>query len=229
MYEIGGKPLILHGAERIRGEAPEIPLVFAVDSEKVEGVLKGAGFRAVMTSPDHPSGSDRIAEANASVGASYVINVQADEPMVTGGQIRALGAAVRGGAPMATLATRFDRREDFLDPNQVKVVLDNRQRALYFSRGPIPYPRDEMDTFDASWLTSHRCYRHLGLYAFQADFLRTLTGLPPGYLEQVERLEQLRVLENGYSISVALTDETTIGIDTPEDAARFEAYLMESG
>ena len=229
LHEIAGKPLLLHVADRIVREAPELPLHFAVDSEELGCVLAGAGYAYVMTSPDHPSGSDRIAEANETIGADYVVNVQADEPLVTGSQIRALAEAVQREAPMATLAMRFENREGFFDPNQVKVVLDQRGRALYFSRAPIPFPRDEIDSLSEGWFAAQQCYRHLGLYAYRGDFLRTLTQMPPGNLEGIERLEQLRVLENGYSIAVALTGEKTIGIDTKEDAVRLEAYLSGTG
>ncbi len=225
LYEIAGKPLLLHVADRIAGQVPRLPLYFAVDHPELASVLREAGYSFVMTSPDHPSGSDRIAEANARLRARYVINVQADEPLVTGAQIRSMAAAVRGKAPMATLAIRFERKEDFLDPNQVKVVIDQHLRALYFSRAPIPYPRDEAETIDSEWFRRHASYRHLGLYAYQGDFLKILTHLPPGKLERIERLEQLRVLENGHPIAVVVTDQATIGIDTPEDARRFEEYL----
>ncbi len=227
LHEIEGKPLILHVADRIASEVPEIPLHFAVDDPELAAALRERGYSFVMTSPDHPSGSDRIAEANATIGARCVVNVQADEPLVTGKQIRALAAAVRGEAPMATLAVRFERKEDFFDPNQVKVVLDEQGRALYFSRAPIPFPRDEADGIDEAWFREHDCRRHLGLYAYQRDFLKILAHLPPGRLERIERLEQLRVLENGYCIAVAPTDEPTIGIDTPDDARRYEAYLKD--
>ncbi len=225
LHVIDGKPLLLHVADRIATEVPEIPLHFAVDHSELGAILRKGGYSFVMTSPDHPTGSDRIAEANATGRAEYVVNVQADEPLVTGEQIRSLAEAVREDAPMATLAIPFERRTDFFDPNQVKVVLDDKLRALYFSRSPIPYPRDEADIIDDDWFRGHACYRHLGLYAYQRNFLKVMTHLPPGKLERIERLEQLRVLENGYSIAVALTEQPTIGIDTPEDARRFEDYL----
>lgn len=225
LHPIAGKPLLLHVAERIAAEAPEFPLYFAVDDRELADVLESAGFAHVMTSPDHASGSDRIAEANEVIGAACVVNVQADEPLVTGKQIRDLAGAVTAGAPMATLAIRFERARDFLDPNQVKVVWDENGRALYFSRATVPFPREEIRSLDDAWVAAHPCWRHLGLYAYQGAFLKTLTALPPGRLEQIERLEQLRVLENGYAIAVAATDEPTIGIDTPEDAERFSRHL----
>ena len=122
---------------------------------------------------------------------------------------------------MATLAIPFDNIEDFNDPDRVKVVLGKDGRALYFSRSPIPYNRDDSQSADADWGKQNTCCLHLGLYAYKADFLETYHSLPPGRLEQIEKLEQLRVLENGYEISVGITDDPAIGIDTPEDADAF--------
>lgn len=225
LFEVRGKPIILWTAERIRSVAPEYPLFFAVDDDALERCVSDAGFRAVRTRPEHPSGTDRLAEANATVGASAVINVQGDEPLVTGEQIRALAAGLEGEAAMATLAVPFERPEDFANPNQVKVVRDRAGYALYFSRSPIPFARDTAGQVDAAWLAGNPCYRHLGLYAYKADFLRAFSSLEPGYLEQIEKLEQLRAIEHGYRIHVGITDQATIGIDTPADIGEFEAHL----
>jgi 3-deoxy-manno-octulosonate cytidylyltransferase (CMP-KDO synthetase) len=225
LHPIRGKPLILWVAERLAAEAPSMPAVFAVDDEMLARPLEAAGFRCVMTSPAHQSGTDRLAEANRTIGAKFVLNVQADEPLVTRGQLLALERMIRGGAPMATLATRFRRPEDFANPNQVKVVVGADGRALYFSRSPIPFPREEAGAPDAAWFEAHACYKHLGLYAYRADFLEAFTKLPPGRLEQIEKLEQLRALENGHSIAVDITEDPSVGVDTPEDAAKFEALL----
>lgn len=225
LHEVRGKPIILWTAERIRSVAPEYPLYFAVDDGALEGCLVEAGFQVVRTRPDHPSGTDRLAEANASVGASTVINVQGDEPLVAGAQIRALAAGLVGEAAVATLAIPFTAAKDFANPNQVKVVRDRAGYALYFSRSPIPFARDTGGATDAAWLGQNPCYRHLGLYAYRADFLEAFSSLEPGYLEQIEKLEQLRAMEHGYRIHVGLTDESTIGIDTPDDIREFEASL----
>jgi len=225
LYKVQGKPIILWTAERIRAVAPEFPLYFAVDDDALERCLSEAGFAAVRTRADHPSGTDRLAEANASVGASAVINVQGDEPLVTGEQIRALATGLAGEAAIATLAVPFTRPQDFANPNQVKVVRDRAGYALYFSRSPIPFARDNAGQVDAEWLAAHRCYRHLGLYAYQADFLSAFSSLQPGFLENIEKLEQLRAMEHGYRIHVGITDQATIGIDTPEDIAEFEARI----
>lgn len=225
LHEVRGKPIIVWTAERIRHEAPEFPLYFAVDDDALEACLSGAGFQVVRTRPEHPSGTDRLAEANAQIGADAVINVQGDEPLVTGKQIRALADGLSGEAAMSTLAVPFERAEDFANPNQVKVVRDRNGFALYFSRSPIPFARSSGGLVDDAWLAEHRCYRHLGLYAYRADFLSAFSSLEPGFLEGVEHLEQLRAMEHGYRIHVGMTDQVTVGIDAPEDIAVFEARL----
>ncbi len=222
---VRGKPIILWTAERIRAVAPEFPLYFAVDDDAIEKCLAEAGFSIVRTRSDHPSGTDRLAEANEIVGAEAVINVQGDEPLVTGEQIRALAEGLKGEAAVATLAVPFDCPENFLNPNQVKVVCDFAGYALYFSRSPIPFARDVKGCVDAEWLVENRCYRHLGLYAYKSDFLQAFSGLKPGLHEAVEKLEQLRAMEHGYRIHVGITDQSTVGIDSPEDLAVFEALL----
>ena len=225
VQEVRGKPIILWTAERIRTVAPEFPLYFAVDDEALERCLSEAGFNAIHTRAEHPSGTDRLAEANAAIGAPAVINVQGDEPLVTGEQIRALAAGIELEAAIATLAVPFVRPQDFANPNQVKVVRDREGYALYFSRSFMPFARDTSGEVDAAWLAQNRCYRHLGLYAYKADFLSAFSSLEPGLLEQIEKLEQLRAMEHGYRIHVGITDQATIGIDTPEDIAEFEACL----
>lgn len=225
LHPIKGRPLLLWVAERIATEAPEIPLFFAVDHELLRDVLVSRGFQTIMTSPAHASGTDRLAEANRTVRAAQVINVQADEPLVTGGQIRELARLLAGPAPMATLATPFKRVVDFYNPNQVKVVFDRNGRALFFSRSRLPFSRELGLTIDDAWVATHPCYKHLGLYAYQADLLDKFPSLPPGRYEQIEKLEQLRALENGYDIIVGVTEDPTIGVDTPEDAKHFERLL----
>ncbi len=239
LHRIKGRPLLLWVAERIAREAPEFPLYFAVDHELLRQCVAGAGFKAILTNDAHPSGTDRLAEANRVVRADHVINVQADEPLVTGGQLRALAALLAGGAPMATLATPFRTAADFHNPNQVKVVLapmrpprggpaqgrPTTHRALFFSRSPIPHARDRGGVVDDAWVAANPCFKHLGLYGYRADLLEKFATLPPGRLEGIEKLEQLRVLENGYEIACDVTADPTIGVDTPEDAVRFEQWL----
>jgi 3-deoxy-manno-octulosonate cytidylyltransferase (CMP-KDO synthetase) len=152
--------------------------------------------------------------------------VQADEPLVTRSQIRALADLLTSGAPMATLGTPFKRAEDFANPNQVKVVIaPATKRALFFSRAPIPFARERSGKVDDAWVSANPCFKHLGLYGYRADLLEKFARLPLGRLEQIEKLEQLRVLENGYEIACDITEETSIGVDTPEDAVKFEEWL----
>lgn len=225
LHPIKGKPLVLWVAERITAQAPDFPLWFAVDDELLAECIEGAGFRAIMTDASHQSGTDRLAEANRTVRASYVLNVQADEPLVTGAQLQALAKLIQGDCPMATLCTPFKRVVDFYNTNQVKVVMSETKRALYFSRSRMPYSRDLGLTIDDAWVAANPCFKHLGLYAYKADFLEKFVRMAPGKLEQIEKLEQLRVLENGYPIGIDVTEDPTIGVDTPEDAKKFEAWL----
>ena len=226
LHKIKGRPLLLWVAERIAKEAPEFPLWFAVDHELLRECVVGAGFKAIMTSPAHQSGTDRIAEANRQVRAEQVINVQADEPLMTGTQIRAIERLLAGGAPMATLATPFKRAADFANPNQVKVVLaPTARRALFFSRSPMPYARERAGQVDDAWVAANPCYKHLGIYGYQAHMLEEFVQTPPSPLELIEKLEQLRVLEHGYEIACEITEDPTIGVDTPEDAVKFEQWL----
>lgn len=173
-----------------------------------------------MTREDHPSGTDRVAEVAAGLDAEIIVNVQGDEPEIDPDHINRLIALLTTDqdVPIATLACPFPNGSDPNDPNAVKVVLDGQGRALYFSRALVPYPRDEEGKVDDS--ESWRL--HLGLYAYRRDFLLQLAKLPPTPLEQREKLEQLRVLEHGYAIGVAVVDRAAIGIDTPED---YEAFV----
>ncbi|TVR50135.1 MAG: 3-deoxy-manno-octulosonate cytidylyltransferase [Puniceicoccaceae bacterium] len=227
LHPVKGKPVLLWTAERIRREAPEYPLYFAVDDARLETVLKDAGFEALRTSADHPSGTDRIAEANRTIGAEVIINVQADEPMVTGRQIRSLASLMSEGVQMATLATPLRHDRDLHNPNHVKVVCDDRGFALYFSRAPIPWHRDTSGVFDPAVHGDQGGFIHLGLYAYRRDLLEAFAGWPPGRLEQFEKLEMLRVLERGHRIAVGLSDDALIEIDTPENAAEFERVAVE--
>lgn len=227
LHPIRGRPLLLWVAERIAREAPEFPLWFAVDDPLLRDCVERAGFKAIMTSTAHQSGTDRLAEANRTVRADRIINVQADEPLVSGGQIRMLAELLaQPDVPMATLGTPFRRAADFANPNQVKVVIaPATRRALFFSRAPIPFARDRAGSVDDAWVAANSCYKHLGLYGYRADLLAKFAQLPPGRLEQIEKLEQLRVLENGFPIACDITEDPTIGVDTPEDAEKFEAWL----
>ena len=225
LHPIRGRPLLQWVAERIAAQVPELPLFFAVDDERLRAPLVANGFQTIMTSPAHASGTDRLAEANRTVQAERVINIQADEPLVTGAQIRALVQLISGEAPMATLATPFRRAADFTNPNQVKVVFGPDGRALFFSRSPLPFARERGGAVDDVWVTANPCYKHLGLYAYHSRLLEKFPSLPPGRYESIEKLEQLRVLEAGYDITVGVTKDPSIGVDTLEDAVKFEQSL----
>jgi 3-deoxy-manno-octulosonate cytidylyltransferase (CMP-KDO synthetase) len=225
LHEVMGKPVLLWTAERIRAEAPEFPLYFAVDSELLRNILEDAGYLAIPTDPAHACGTDRIAEANRFVQADYVINVQGDEPTVTGEQIRRLAALVETDVAMATLGTPLRSVEDYVNPNHVKLVCDREGRAIYFSRAPIPYFRDSHGAFDAVAAAACPVLIHLGLYAYRSDFLEAFSKMEPGKLEDLEKLEMLRVLEHGFRIAVGVSDDFLIEIDTLEQAHEFERFL----
>lgn len=225
LHEINGKPLIIWTAERIRSEAPDFPLFFAVDSLELYDCLKSYNFDPITTRADHQSGTDRIAEANETIGAEWVINVQGDEPLILGSQIQTLADSFQEGHQMTTLAIPFADPKAFYNPNAVKVVRSLDGNALYFSRSPIPYTRSLAGAVTTDWLLKNHCYKHIGLYGYSADFLRSIAKMRRGQLEALESLEQLRILENGYSIYVGISNEETIGIDTIEDVEDFKAYL----
>lgn len=215
LFPIRGRPLILWTADRVAEVSGGRPVYFAVGDDELGEVLAREGFAVVPTPAELPSGTDRIAYANTRIGAKTIINVQADEPLVESGQIEALSSLLKEGADMATLATPFETEDDFKDPNKVKVVSDRNGRALYFSRCPIPYHRDEGFGYSSkpAW--------HMGLYAYTADCLKAFTEWEVGALERTEGLEQLRVLENGGEIRLGLVQARNIGIDTPAEVEEF--------
>lgn len=225
ILKIYGKPLLLWTAERIRKEAPEYPLFFAVDGTELKELLAAAGFEAVITDPDLPSGTDRIAKANELIQADRIINVQGDEPLVTGKQIRQLDQLLADGIDMATLGLPLNSDEEYQNPNRVKMVTALDGRALYFSRACIPYIRDTKGRIDPAVAAKLNLFIHIGLYAYTSDFLLRFSQLPPSPLEQIEKLEMLRALENGYTIATGITNDRVIGIDTQQNIAEFEAAL----
>ena len=225
---LGGEPLVLHVARRaLAAGAREVWV--AADDARIARVLEGSGVRVAMTSPAHQSGTDRLAECSTIAGWSddtIVVNLQGDEPFAPVAGIRRVAALVAGGgADMATLAEPVASAEALFDPNVVKVVVDARGLALYFSRAPVPWHREvfanrEQVRLPGPWL------RHIGIYGYRSGFLRRFAQMPPGRLEQIESLEQLRVLEAGLPIAVAATPEPfPQGVDTPADLERAEALL----
>jgi 3-deoxy-manno-octulosonate cytidylyltransferase (CMP-KDO synthetase) len=227
LHKIKEKPVIVWTADRIKKEAPEFPLYFAVDHDSLGDVLRRDGYNVVMTDPAHTCGTDRIAEANRTIKAAYVVNVQADEPLVTGGQIRQLVDLIQQDTEMATLGTPVRYDKDYRNPNHVKLVCDDKGYAVYFSRAPIPYLRDTHGAFDAELAAGIPVLIHLGLYAYTAAFLEQFCTLAPGKLEQVEKLEMLRAMERGHRIKVGTTKEALIEIDTLEQAVEFEQVVTE--
>lgn len=233
---LGGEPMVVHVARRaLAAGAREVWV--AADDERIADVLRDSGVRVAMTSAAHASGSDRLAECADIAGWSddtLVVNLQGDEPFAPSAGIRAVAETLAAsGAQMATLATPVTEVAALFDPNTVKLVRAAAQAewgdALYFSRAPIPWHRDAFaQNRDA--LPAGQWLRHIGIYAYSAGFLRKFAKMPPGRLELIESLEQLRVLEAGFRIAVALTPEPfPPGVDTAEDLMRAEAYLADGG
>jgi len=220
-----GKSLIQHTYEAARRARRPLGVCVATDHEEILHEVESFGGKAIMTDPQAPSGTDRVAEvARGLTDVDIIVNVQGDEPELAGESIDLAVKLLEDDrtAVMATLATPIRNRRQWEDPACVKVVFDHRGRAMYFSRSPIPHPRqwdDGLFSCDPPVF-----YQHVGLYAYRRDFLLKLAAMPPSALEKLEKLEQLRVLEAGYSIIVGVVDEPTFGIDTPED---YRAFLQK--
>ncbi|MFG0274511.1 MAG: 3-deoxy-manno-octulosonate cytidylyltransferase [Phycisphaerales bacterium] len=214
-----GHPLIWHVHERARAASCVSRVVVATESDDVVRAVEAFGGECVLTSPDHPNGASRLGEACELLGLSddsIVVNVQGDEPELDPALIDcAVKTLIRTGAPVATIAAPFGDEEDPARPHIVKVVRRTDGSALYFSRSHIPYPRDPSP--------EARPLKHVGLYVYRRDFLRTYGTLAPTPLEKAEALEQLRMLEHGFSIAVAVREASHHGIDTPEDYRAFVA------
>lgn len=220
-----GKFLIQHTWEQARKAKLPERVVIAADDEKIVEAARTFGAECVLTSTEHNSGTDRIAEALGRSDAEIIINVQGDEPQIDPDHIDFLARLLLDSpeAPMATLAAGFTSREQVLDPNVVKVILDAHGRAIYFSRSVIPYDRERAGVGDVG-----HYLRHIGIYAYRREFLLTITSLPQTPLEKFEKLEQLRVIEHGYTILVGKVEHTCEGIDTPEQYAGFvQRYLRD--
>jgi len=205
-------------------------VVVATDSAEVVAVCEGVGARAVLTDPGHPSGTDRVAEVAAREGFSsweVVVNLQGDEPLMEAEPVAAAVQEVRAGRPIGTCATPILDPDDLGDPGVVKVVLRDDGTALYFSRAPIPFRRDGQ--MDGAFLHRKPALRHLGVYAYRREALMEWVSLPPSRLEVIERLEQLRALEAGMSIGVAVVRKAEGGVDTLADARRIEQRMRELG
>jgi len=226
---LAGEPLLLHVVRRaLAAGAREVWV--AADDDRIGDALAGSGVRIAMTSSTHACGTDRLAECANLAGwgdDTIVVNLQGDEPFAPPSGIRAVADLLRSsGAHMATLAAAIVDVEQLFDPNAVKLVRAASGDALYFSRAPVPWPRDAFMHDRSSLPGGGDWLRHIGIYAYRASFLREYAAMPPGRLEQVESLEQLRVLEAGLRIAVALTPAPfPPGVDTEEDLARAQAHV----
>ena len=222
LYPIAGKPLVQHVYERVAASRLLAEVLVATDDARIAHTVRAFGGRAVITAPDHPTGTDRLAEVARGLDCDLVVNVQGDEPLMDPELID--GAVERFGSladfRMGSAMTRITSEQDIENPNIVKVVVGNNGQALYFSRCPIPYPRRQ---------TGHPCYQHIGFNVYKREFLLEYAAMPPTPLERTESLEQLRALENGIRIDMIETDYQGIGVDAPEDVARIEWELKQRG
>jgi len=227
LADLGGKPMIVRVAERALASGAT-RIVVATDHADILAACAAHGIDARMTRSDHPSGTDRIAEVARELGLAMdevVVNLQGDEPLIDPGLLAACAGRIGAGVPMATCAHPLQDVTDVFNPNVVKVVLDKAGRALYFSRATIPWHRDAFAATRDALPPGYAPLRHIGLYAYSNAFLQAYPGLEPAPLEQVEALEQLRVLWHGYPIAVHITDSAPeAGVDTPDDLARVRLH-----
>lgn len=229
LLDIAGKPMVVHVADKAK-QSGASKIVVATDDARIEAVVQGCGYSAVLTRQDHVSGTDRIAEVairEAWSDDAIVVNVQGDEPLIDPALIVEVAETLANNkeAVMATACHALHSKADFLNPNIVKVVLDKNGNALYFSRAPIPYPRDAFAT-NADVPKDMPIYRHIGLYAYRTKFLKQYAQIPAAAIEQFESLEQLRVLYQGYKIAVAISERApAAGVDTEADLAYVRSLL----
>ncbi len=241
-----GKPLIQHVYENSKKSKLAREVMVATDSKAIFEAVLGFGGKAVMTSSSHASGTDRIAEAAASLDYDIIVNVQGDEPLIRPEMIDdVIGLLDDGRAAMGTLVKKIENPEEIFDPNVVKAVFDKDGFAMYFSRAPIPFDRDEWSVQNTLSLTlpprgggqgwggipelgTQNWFKHIGIYSYRKDVLLKLAGMEPVKLERIEKLEQLRALANGFRIKVKETLFETVGVDTPQDLERAKKWLNSS-
>jgi len=217
LVDIWGKTMIQRVYEQCANANLFDELIVATDDERIEAEVLRFGGKVMQTKSIHESGTDRCAEVAVKFGTEYdiVVNIQGDEPFVHTNDLALLISSFENeSVDIATLAANISSNEELFDANKVKVVFNNKQLALYFSRSTIPFVRS---VDQADWLSKHNFYKHLGVYAYKSNVLQQLGGLPMGKLEGVEHLEQLRWLETGFAIAVQLTDNEVIAVDTPDD------------
>lgn len=225
LLDIAGKPMVVRTAEQAAQSQAERVIV-ATDDPRIQQAVQGNGFQALLTRADHPTGTDRLAEVAEYLQLDddvVVVNVQGDEPLIDPALINAVAELLRQSpdAAIATCATPIAHSDALFNPNVVKVVCDNRQRALYFSRAPIPWARDALADGQTRLAAGLPALQHIGLYAYRAGFLKRFPSLAAGALEKFESLEQLRAMENGYSIAVLpIEGHPAAGVDTETDLER---------
>ena len=229
LLDIAGKPMVVHVADRAKSSGA-IKTIVATDDVRILKAVNQYGHAATLTRADHVSGTDRIAEVALQEGwqdDAIVVNVQGDEPLIETSLIVEVAATLANNkeAVMATACHSIHTKSDFINPNIVKVVLDKQGNALYFSRAPIPYPRDTF-TSDSELPSDMPVYRHIGIYAYRTKFLKQYAHIPPAAIEKYESLEQLRVLYQGYKIAVAISENApATGVDTEADLAYVRSVM----
>jgi 3-deoxy-manno-octulosonate cytidylyltransferase (CMP-KDO synthetase) len=224
LASIAGKPMIQRVWERVSQAKRIAKVLIATDDERIRSAVQSFGGEAIMTRMNHMNGTSRIAEVAASSRADIFLNIQGDEPLIAPEAVDTLAECIASedSVVLATLAVSLKNPPDIMDPNICKVVLDFDGNALYFSRAPIPWVRDSAGKVHA------RHWKHLGLYAYRRDALLEYETLPPGELERLEQLEQLRWLENGYKIRIAETSHDSVSVDVPDDIPRVEKLIQDS-
>lgn len=226
LAEIDGRPMIQHVYERAVQSKLVNRVIVATDDQRIADAISSIGGEAIMTSTGHETGTDRLAEVAAGLDSDIIVNVQGDEPLIDPAMIdqALLPFMEEADLQMGTVKTRIKCLHDFLSPNVVKVVTDNRGDALYFSRSPLPFFRDKWkDLKDESFCCGKLlCYKHVGMYVYRRDFLLKFAAMPATFLEISEKLEQLRAIENGIKIRVVETEFESIGVDTPDDLIKVQ-------
>jgi 3-deoxy-manno-octulosonate cytidylyltransferase (CMP-KDO synthetase) len=227
LAELGGKPLIEHVYRRTAACRGLDGVIVATDDDRIADAVRAFGGLVRMTNLSHRSGTDRLAEVARALDHELIVNVQGDEPLIEPAMIEQAVTPLLDDPSivMSTLRRRFERESEMRDPNVVKVVVDRRGSALYFSRSVIPFVRDSDSPSLADSDSRPYCYKHIGLYVYRRHFLLTLAHLPPTPLERAEALEQLRALEHGYRILVVETAYDSVGVDTPEDLERVRQLM----
>ena len=223
MQDLCGKPVIVHTYQRVADTNLFDQVYVVTDDDRIENAIREVGGKVIRSQKEHNSGSDRLAEASKDLEVDIIVNVQGDEPFTDKENLQKVidifANDSQQNIAVASLMERITHPDDIANPNNVKVVVNKFNEALYFSRSVIPFPRDTN--------TKVPYYKHIGIYAYRKDALQQFTQLPPSLLEETEKLEQLRYLENGFKIRLAVTDIPTIGIDTPEDLEKARQRLSK--